>query len=132
MVRILLLSMLLTACLKTLGPEQRIKNLYSDLASAESNEDLTQNFVQEFKLEDLELPMKDYRLQQVKTIAEKKESDTRLFLTVDLVFSKKKSLIEVRKIFELEKLNDDWKIKSIENIKTYIEAKESIEIKKPL
>ena len=124
--------MLLTACLKTLGPEQRIKNLYSDLASAESNEDLTQNFVQEFKLEDLELPMKDYRLQQVKTIAEKKESDTRLFLTVDLVFSKKKSLIEVRKIFELEKLNDDWKIKSIENIKTYIEAKESIEIKKPL
>jgi hypothetical protein len=124
--------MLLTACLKTLGPEQRVKNLYNDLASAKSNEGLSHNFVQEFKLENLELPMKDYRLQKLKTIAEKKESETRLFLTIDLVFSKGKNLIEVRKIFELEKLNDDWKIKSIENVKTYIEAKEAIEIKKPL
>ena len=51
---------------------------------------------------------------------------------MDLAFSKGESLIEVRKIFELVKINEDWRIKGIENIKTYIESKKSIDIKKPL
>lgn len=132
MVRFFIFLIICTSCLKSLGPEQRIKNLYSDLMSFEREEVLARNFASGFKLESLELPLKDYKLKSLKTISEKKESETRLFLTMDLAFFKGESLIEVRKIFELEKIDDDWRIKGIENIKTYIESKKSIDIKKPL
>ena len=58
--------------MKSLGPEQRIKNLYSDLMSFESEEVLARNFAKGFELESLELPLKDHKLKSLKTISEKK------------------------------------------------------------
>ena len=132
MVKLVIFLIICTSCLKRLGPEQRVQNLYSDLMSLEGKEVISRNFAGDFEFESLELPLKDHKLKSIKTISEKKESETRLFLTTDLTFSKGRNLIEVRKIFELERIDGDWRIKGIENIKTYIESKTSIDIKKPL
>ena len=79
-----------------------------------------------------EVPISPYKINKIKFVNINEKTLKKVFVTVDLSLVKNKSELEVRKIFELSKIEDDWKIDKIENVKTYIEIQKSIDIKKPL
>ena len=128
----LLLFIFLLSCFGPIGPEQRVKSFYKDLSNASDIGELRDHFSSGVKPEDFELPIEPYQINKIKFIASNQKGPEKIFLTVDLEFKKNKDDIEVRKIVELIKVDDDWKIEKLENIKTYIEIDQSIDIKKPL
>ena len=120
------------SCFGPIGPEQRIRTFYKDLESAPSLSSLEEHFSSAESLGEFEVPIKPYEVKKLKFVSLNEKASDKVFLTVDLELSKGRDQIEVRKIFELSKISEDWKIDKIENVKTYIEIEKSIEIKKPL
>lgn len=119
-------------CLGPIGPKERVKSFYKDLATASQTDSLLTHFSSRESMGDLDVPIKPYKVSSIKFVSASEQEATKVFLTVDLKINKNKSEIEVRKIIELSKDDSDWKIDKIENVKTYIEIEKSIDIKKPL
>ena len=116
-------------CLGPIGPKERIKSFYKDLASASDLESLESHFSSKKSLGDFDVPISPYKVGRLKFVAVTEKAPDKAFVTVDLKINKNKSEIEVRKIVELSKDGSDWKIDKIENVKTYIEIEKSIDIK---
>ena len=127
-----LIFVFLLSCVGPVGPEERVRSFYKDLASAKDVDSLSNHFSSPLSFDAFKVPIRPLKINNLKFVSSNEKSDYKVFLTVDLQMNKKESDIEVRKIFELSKINQDWKIDKVENVKTYIEVKKSIEIKKPL
>ena len=116
-----------------MGPEERVRSFYKELMSVSDQESLQVHLSGDNSLEDIELPLENHTLSGIKVISKKSIDESKYFITVDLSYKNNGNLIDVRKVVEVVKddaESDDWKIRSVENIKTYIELDKSIDIKK--
>ena len=118
------------SCLREMGPEERVRAFYADLMKEKELEDLAVHLTRKNILEAVDLPLKEHKLKSIKIISVKKDTETKQFITADLSYEKSENLIDVRKVVEVNREGEDWKIRAIENIKTYIEMNKNIDIKK--
>ena len=121
------------SCVREMGPEERVRTFYKELLSSSEPESLEEHLAVNNSFEEIELPLENHILVGLKVISSKKMSETQHFITIDLQYKQNKDIVDVRKVVEVVRIDssgNDWKIKSIENIKTYVELQKSIEIKK--
>ena len=136
------LCFLAFACTKKSTPERTLQD-YVDYRFNKSQEkddllEMTTGTLYErisiMEDEQLKNFLKGERLQKKRLkILLKNCQDTQCFLTYILTYSQgtenpKEFGVEVKKIAQLDKVGESWKISDVSNVKTYIEAKKDLEV----
>ncbi len=135
-------SSLFFGCNSQKGPEETLRNFVNYRFSSSQDKGKTLSYVTGTLEEKIvEMSDEDYKLFEKTTEYKKKKlrinlkkcTENQCFITYTLSFFKKtgeqkSASLEVKKIAELKKTDKSWKIADVNNIKTYIESKEPIDV----
>lgn len=139
---VFLLSTFFAACTKKSTPEKTLQN-YVDyrFTKSQEKEDLLEmttgslyDRISEMEEEELKNFLSGEALKKRRLkILLKNCQDTKCFLTYILTYTQgagnpKDFGVEVKKIAQLDKIGESWKISDVSNVKTYIEAKKDLEV----
>ncbi|MCF8058028.1 MAG: hypothetical protein K9K67_01930 [Bacteriovoracaceae bacterium] len=138
----LIFLLLIISCTKKSTPEKALKEFIEyRFSQGQDKEDLLEmttgslnSRIEDMEGEDLTAFLKAEALQKRRLkVLLKNCEDTKCFLTYILTYSQgsgnpKDFGIEVKKIAQLEKVGETWKLSDVSNVKTYIEAHKDLEV----
>lgn len=139
---VIFLSLFIFSCTKKSSPERTLQDYveYRFTSSQEKEDllDMTTGTLYE-RINDMEedelkkfLTGDSLQKRRLKILL-KNCQDTKCFLTYILTYTQGKGNpkdfgVEVKKIAQIDKVGESWKISDVSNVKTYIEAKKDLEI----
>jgi len=130
------------SCNSQKGPDETLRNFVNYRFSSSQDKEKTLSYTTGSLNEELAkmsdedyntfADINDYKKRKLK-INLKKCAEDQCFITYTLSFYKKDAKektasVEVKKIAELSKTEDGWKIADVNNVKTYIESKKVIDV----